>query len=90
MMTPAVGVGGPVLTPQAFLGNAGALPCGSARLCGRPRGRPLIAAIGAYHLLVYFTGAAVGFASVACHTEQLDVAAVVGASARKRSNVVEL
>lgn len=90
MMTATVGIGRPVLAPLAFLGNAGALTGGGSGLCGRPRGRPFVAAIGAYHLMVYFTGAAVGFTAVACHAEQLYVAAVVSASARKGGDVVEL
>ena len=89
MMAPAAGIGGSVLAAQPLLSSAGTLPCSRCwlRCCGRwfP-----VAAIGTYHLLVHLTCTAVGFAAVTRHAEQLNVGAVVGASAREGRNVVEL
>lgn len=88
-MASAVGIGGSVLAAQPFLGNTCALPgggCFSLR-CGN---RFLIATIGAHYFLVHLTRAAVGFATVACSTKQLDVGTVVGASTREGCDMVKL
>ncbi len=85
-VTSSIGIGCPVLAALALLG-------GTSTLLSRGSGfglriRFFIAAIGAHHSLMHFASAAIGLASVASLTKQLDVAGLTIPPTRERGDVI--
>jgi hypothetical protein len=83
-VTTSAGIGCFVFAPRSFLSRSSTLPCRSGCLfC-----RATITAIGSNRPIVYFTGAAIRFAAVTGHAQQLNVRRFTASTTRKGSDMV--